>query len=81
MSGYQTRVRRLGLEEGGKVVTRVEGGELRNRPVRTVLAGLQDKVSELFASAGVKPGTLLSEELIADRRAEAEREEQVRSAS
>jgi AbrB family looped-hinge helix DNA binding protein len=68
--------RQLGLEEGGMVVTRVESGELRIRPVRTVLAELQDKVSGLLASAGVKPGTLVSEDLIADRRAEAEREEE-----
>jgi hypothetical protein len=59
------------------VVTRVECDDLQNSPVRTVLAELQDKVSRLLAAAGVKPGTLLSEELIADRRAEAEREEQV----
>lgn len=68
--------KQLGLEEGGMVVTHVENGELRIRPVRAVLAELQDKVSGLLAAAGVKPGTLLSEELIAERRAEAAREEQ-----
>jgi AbrB family looped-hinge helix DNA binding protein len=65
----------LGLEEGGMVVTRVENGELRIRPVRTVLAELQAKVTGLLAAAGVKPGTLLSEELIAERREEAARDE------
>ena len=59
------------MEEGGMVVTRVENGELRIRPVRTVLAELQAKVAGLLAAAGVKPGTLLSEELIAERREEA----------
>ena len=59
------------------VVTRVECDDPQNRPVRTVLAELQGKVSRLLASAGVKPGTLPSEELIEDRRAEAEREELV----
>ena len=77
MSSSQTRVRRLRLEEGGMVVTHVECDDPQNRPVRTVLAELQGKVSRLLASAGVKPGTLPSEELIADRRAEAEREEHV----
>ena len=58
----------LGLEEGGMVVTRVENGELRIRPVRTVLMELQAKVSGLLAAAGVKPGRSLSDELIAERR-------------
>lgn len=68
--------RQLGLEEGGMVVTHVQDGELRIRPVRTVLAELQAKVSGLLASAGMKPEALLSEELVADRRAEAARDEQ-----
>jgi AbrB family looped-hinge helix DNA binding protein len=67
--------KQLGLEDGGMVVTRVENGELRIRPVRTVLAEVQEKVSGLLAAAGVRPGTLISEELIADRRAEAARDE------
>jgi hypothetical protein len=41
MSSSQTRVRRLRLEEGGMVVTRVECDDPQNRPVRTVLAELQ----------------------------------------
>ncbi len=65
----------LGLEEGGMVVTRVENGELRIRPVRTVLTELQAKVSGLLAAAGVKPGTLLSDEVIAERREAATRDE------
>jgi AbrB family looped-hinge helix DNA binding protein len=67
--------KQLGLEEGGTVVTRVENGELRIRPVRAVLAEVQEKVSKLLAAAGIQPGTPLSEELIADRREEAVREE------
>ncbi len=67
--------KQLGLEDGGMVVTSVENGELRIRPVRAVLTELQNKVSGLLAAAGVKPGTLLSDELIADRRAEVAREE------
>jgi len=68
--------RQLGLDEGGMVVTRIEDGELRIRPVRAVLAELQAKVGTLLVAAGIKPGTRLSDELIADRRAEAAREEQ-----
>lgn len=67
--------KQLGLEDGGMVVTRVENGELRIRPVRAVLTELQNKVAGLLAAAGVKPGTLLSDELVADRRAEVAREE------
>jgi AbrB family looped-hinge helix DNA binding protein len=67
--------KQLGLEEGGMVVTRVENGELRIRPVRAVLAEVQEKVSRLLAAAGIKPGTRLSEELVAERREEAAREE------
>ena len=68
--------RLLGLEDGGMVVSRVEDGELRIRPVRAVLAELQAKVAGMMAAAGHKPGTLLSDELIAERRTEAAREEQ-----
>jgi AbrB family looped-hinge helix DNA binding protein len=73
--------KQVGLEEGGMVVTSVENGELRIRPVRTVLAEVQAKVSGLLAAAGTRPGTRLSEELIAERRAEAEREERGRVGS
>ena len=68
--------RQLGLDGGGMVVTRIEDGELRIRPVRAVLAELQAKVGTLLVAAGIKPGTLLSDELIAERRAEVAREEQ-----
>ncbi len=68
--------KQLGLEDGGMVVASVEDGELRIRPVRTVLAELQERTAGLLAAAGVKPGTLLSEELIADRREEVARDEQ-----
>ena len=39
------------------------------------LAELQQKVGAMLAAAGVKPGELLSEQLIADRREEAARED------
>jgi len=65
--------KQLGLEDGGMVVARVECGELRVRPVRAALAELQQKVGAMLAAAGVKPGELLSEQLIADRREEAAR--------
>jgi AbrB family looped-hinge helix DNA binding protein len=67
--------KQLGLGEGGMVVIRVENGELRIRPVRAVLAEVQQKVSGLLAAAGTRPGTRLSEELTAERREEAAREE------
>ncbi len=73
--------KQLGLEDGGMVITRVENGELRIRPVRAVLAELQDKVSGRLAAAGVKPGERLSDQLIADRREEAAREEHDQLAS
>ena len=66
----------LGLERGGVVVSTVEDGALRIRPIRAVLAELQAKVSGLLAATDRRPGTLLSDELIADRRAEAARQEQ-----
>lgn len=66
--------KQLGLDNGGMVVARVEGGELRICPVRAALAELQQKVGALLAAAGVKPGELLSEQLIAERREEAARE-------
>jgi AbrB family looped-hinge helix DNA binding protein len=65
----------LGLEAGGMVVSAVENGELRIRPIRAVLAEVQEKVSGMLDAAGTKPGRRLSDELIADRRAEAQREE------
>ena len=66
--------KQLGLDDGGMVVARIEGGELRIRPVRAVLAELQQKVGAMLAAAGVRPGERLSDQLIADRRDEAARE-------
>jgi AbrB family looped-hinge helix DNA binding protein len=67
--------KQLGLAEGGMVVTRVENGELRIRPVKAVLTELQAKVSGMLAATGVKPGTQLPEDVIADRREEAARDD------
>jgi AbrB family looped-hinge helix DNA binding protein len=64
------RVRReLGLKDGDSVIMETVKGELRVRPYRDVLAEMQKRLRKY-----VPEGVLLSEELIADRRAEAERE-------
>ena len=59
----------LGIENGGVVVVSVENGELHVRPVRAVLAELQDKVSQYLASSGENV-----ERFLADRREEAAKE-------
>lgn len=66
------QVRKLvGLERGGPVSVWVEDGEIRVRPVRDVMAALQAEAADLFS------GTDESVDLfLAERRAEAEREEQ-----
>lgn len=64
------RVRReLGLRDGDAVIMETVGGELRVRPYRDVLAGIQARLREY-----VPEGVSLADELIADRRAEAEGE-------
>ena len=64
------RVRReLGLQDGDAVLMEVVEGELRVRPYRDVLAGIRARLRKY-----VPEGVCLSDELIADRRAEAERE-------
>ncbi|MBV9932450.1 MAG: AbrB/MazE/SpoVT family DNA-binding domain-containing protein [Alphaproteobacteria bacterium] len=64
------RVRReLGLKDGDAVVMRTVEGELRLRPLRDVVAEVQARLRRY-----VPEGVSLSDELIADRRAEAERE-------
>ena len=64
------RVRReLGLKDGDAVILETMQGELRVRPYRDSIARAQAVVRE-YIPAGVS----LSDELIADRRAEAERE-------
>jgi len=64
------RVRReLGLKDGDAVRMEIVDGELRVRPYRDVLAEISARLRQY-----VPEGVSLSEELIADRRAEAERE-------
>jgi antitoxin PrlF len=64
------RVRReLGLKDGDAVVMKMVEGELRLRPLRDVVAEVQARLRKY-----VPRGVSLSDELIADRRAEAERE-------
>lgn len=64
------RVRReLGLKDGDAVVMKMVEGELRVRPLRDVVAEVQMRLRKY-----VPDGVSLSDELIADRRAEAERE-------
>ncbi len=62
--------RLLGVETGGLLVADIEDGALRLRPIREVLASLQAKVRQY-----IPPGTNLVESFIAERRAEAAREE------
>ena len=57
----------LGLSKGDTVFMELDGGELRVRPARSALRRIQDKLRSLSTK-----GHLVSEELIADRRAEAE---------
>jgi AbrB family looped-hinge helix DNA binding protein len=60
----------VGLEEGGLAVARVDHGEIRIRPVRTVLAELQAKVRRHLANSGESVDRFL-----ADRHEEASRED------
>ena len=59
----------LGLSKGDTVLMELHGDELRIRPARAALRRIQDK----YSARGPADG-LVSEELIAERRAEAERE-------
>ena len=61
----------LGLEGGGMVVARVQDGELRIRTVQAVLDELCAAVAPMLKASG---DTV--DQFIADRHAEAEREEQ-----
>src|SRR5690242_5598254 len=63
--------RALGLENGGMVVATLENGELRIRPIAAVLAEVQAMVASYVKASG---DTV--DQFIADRRAEAAREEQ-----
>jgi len=60
----------LGLEEGGMVVLSLQDGEIRIRPVGVVLAEVQALVAPYLKASG---DTV--EQFLADKRAEAAREE------
>jgi len=60
----------LGLEHGGMVVSTVENGELRIRTVKTVLDELRGRLAPYLKASG---DTV--DQFIADRHAEAERDE------
>ena len=62
--------RQAGLERGGPVMMTVVAGEIRLRPVRTVLTGLQSEADLVFAGSGETVDGFLAE-----RRAEAARDE------
>lgn len=61
--------RAMGLEDGEAVVMELKEGELTVRPYREVLAQVRENLRRY-----IPEGVSLSDELIADRRAEAERE-------
>jgi antitoxin PrlF len=61
--------RELGLQDGDPVQMKIVKGELRVRPYRDVLADIQARLRKY-----VPEDVSLADELIADRRAEAERE-------
>ena len=60
----------LGLENGGMVVSTLDNGELRIRPIAAVLAEVQAMVAPYLKASG---DTV--DQFIADKRAEAAREE------
>lgn len=59
----------LGMGEGGSFLASLENGSVRLRPLADVVAEVQAEVRRY-----VPPGTSLSDELIEERRREAERE-------
>lgn len=59
----------LGLVKGDTVSMEIDDGELRVRPARSALRRIQAKLRGLSTE-----GRLASEELIAERRTEAERD-------
>lgn len=61
--------RKLGIEPGAELIARLENHELRLYTLDEAIRHAQEIVRRY-----VPPGVLLSEELIADRRAEAERD-------
>ena len=62
--------RALGLSDGEHVQARIVDGELRLIPRETVCRRIQEKFAKL-----IPPGVNLVDDLIAERRREAEREE------
>jgi antitoxin PrlF len=62
-------LREFGLKDGDAVIMETVKGELRIRPYRDALARVQAEIRKY-----IPEGVSLSDELIADRRAEAERE-------
>jgi AbrB family looped-hinge helix DNA binding protein len=61
--------RELGLKDGDAVIMETVKGELRVRPYRDVVSEIQKRLRKY-----VPEGVAVADELIADRRAEAERE-------
>lgn len=61
--------RQMGIAKGDTVLFEMHGDELRVRPARAALRQLQGKLK-----AYADPGVSVADELIAQRRAEAERE-------
>ena len=62
--------RAMGLGDGDTVVMQIDEGVLRIRAYRDVIAAVQERMQKYAP----QDGTLVSDELIADRRAEAARE-------
>jgi AbrB family looped-hinge helix DNA binding protein len=62
--------RQAGLERGGPVMMTVVGDEIRLRPVRSVLTGLQTDADHVFAGSGDTVDGFLTE-----RRTDAARDE------
>ncbi len=62
----------LGLKDGDSVTMEVVDGRLHVRPYRDIIAEIQTKMNA-YLGPGVT-GQSIVDELIADRRAEAERE-------
>jgi AbrB family looped-hinge helix DNA binding protein len=62
--------RQTGLERGGPVVMTVVAGEIRLRPVRAVLSGLQSDADSVFAGSGETV-----DRFVAERQIEAARDE------
>jgi AbrB family looped-hinge helix DNA binding protein len=61
--------RAMGLGDGDAIIMELKDGELVVRPYRDVLRRVQEDLARY-----IPEGVSLSDELIADRRAEAERE-------